>query len=183
MAAQMKYGDYIKGGWEIVKANLGAAIVATLCIGMIPFVGLLVMVNFLAGVKAAKHEGKPIAIGDLFNFDNAVDKIVGPLVVGIGFMFCFVPGALIYFAIPILADKPGTPFMDAVKAGLAFGKANIVPMILLVFIMFFVGGLGAIACYVGMFITQPIALAGLYLAYEDHKSAVQAAAAEGGVQL
>ena len=183
MAVQMRYGDYIKGGWEIVKANLGASIVATLCIGLIPIAGLVVLINFLAGVKAAKHQGKPIAIGDLFNFENAVDKIVGPLIVGVGFMCCFVPGALMYFALPILADKPGTPFLSAVKGGLAFGKANLVPMILLVFILGLVGGLGSIACYVGMFITQPVALAAAFLAYEDHKAAVEAAAAEGGVQL
>jgi uncharacterized membrane protein len=190
MAAEMKYGDYIGGGWNIVKANLVPSIVAALAM-IIPFVGLIVMVNYMAAVKAAKHEGKPIEIGALFNFENAVDKILGPLVFGIIVMIasmCFVlPGiaaaGVFYFSIPILADKPGTPWMNAIKAGMAFGKANLVPCILVSLVLGIVAGLGQIACGVGMLITLPIGLAAHFLAYEDHKAAIEAAAAQGGVQI
>ncbi|MCW8138883.1 MAG: hypothetical protein KIT58_08260 [Planctomycetota bacterium] len=189
MAAQMKYGDYIKGGLEIFKANLVPSVVAVLCM-MIPFVGLLVMINYMAGVKAAKHEGKPIAIGDLFNFENAVDKIVGPflvmVLVQIGASIFFIPGLIVgglfVFVSPIIADRPGTNFLDAMKGSLHFAKANLVPCILLQLVIGLVMFAGFMCC-VGGFVTMPIALAASFLAYEDHKSAVQAAAAEGGVQL
>ncbi|MCO5165026.1 MAG: hypothetical protein M9894_01495 [Planctomycetes bacterium] len=189
MAAQMRYGDYIKGGLDVFKANLVPSIVAVVCT-MIPFVGLLVMVNYMAGVKAAKHDGKPIQIGDLFNFENAVDKIVGPflvmVLVQIGASIFVIPGLIIgglfVFVSPILADRPGTNFLDAMKASLHFAKGNLVPCILLQLVMGIVMMVGFMCC-VGAFVTMPIALAGTFLAYEDHKSAVQAAAAEGGVQL
>lgn len=193
MAVQMRYGDYIKGGLEIVKANLVPSVVFALCM-FIPIVSLaspIFMVNYMAMVKAAKHEGKPMEIGGLFNFENAVDKWVGVflagLCIGIGNACFVIPGiiaaGIFYFVGPILADKPGTPFVNALKGSLQFGKANLVPMIILAFVMGLVAFVGAIACGVGLLVTLPISMAGGFLAYEDHRSAVEAAAAEGGVQI
>ncbi|MBX3471750.1 MAG: hypothetical protein KF878_33255 [Planctomycetes bacterium] len=189
MAAQMKFGDYISGGLEVFKANVVPSVVAVLCM-MIPFVNFLIGINYMAAVKAAKHEGKPIQIGDLFNFENAVDKIVGPFLVvflmNIGSMILFVPGLIIgglfVFVGPILADRPGTSFIDAMKASLHFAKGNLVPCILLSLVVGIVTFVGMMCC-VGAFVTIPLGLGTAFLAYEDHKSAVQAAAAEGGVQL
>lgn len=195
MAAEMKYGDYISGGWGIVKANLVMAAVCLLVMGIVGSITFgilmpLLMVNFMSMIKAAKQEGKPIDIGGLFNFDNAVDKIVAPFIVGfLAFLgnFCIVGGLIVgglfFFTVPILADKPGTPWMNALKGSLAFGKANLVPSILLALVVGIVGGLGTIACYVGIFVTAPIAIAAQWLAYEDHKSAIESAAAAEGVQL
>jgi uncharacterized membrane protein len=193
MAAEMRYGDYIKGGLDIVKANIVPSVVLML-LPIIPFVGLVMpifVVNYLAGVKAAKHQGKPIALGDLFNFENAVDKWVGlfiaGLCIGIGNMLFVIPGIIaagfFYFVPMILADKPGTPFMNAIKGSISFAKANAVPCILVAFIMGLVGALGMVACGIGMLITMPISLAAGYLCYEDHKAGIEAAAAQGGVQL
>lgn len=185
MAVQMRYGDYVKGGFEIVKANLVPSVVYALLL-FIPIVSLggpIWTVNFMACVKAAKHEGKPIQIGDLFNFENAVDKWVGGFIMGLGFMCCIVPGMLLAFIPAIIADKPGTPFMNAVKGALAFGKANIVPMIMLMLVAMVVIVIGEILCVVPVLVALPTAQAAIFLAYEDHKSAVEAAAAEGGVQI
>jgi uncharacterized membrane protein len=193
MAVQMRYGDYIKGGFEIVKANLVPSIVFALLLGLpiVSLAGPIFMVNFLAAVKAAKHEGKPIQIGDLFNFENAVDKWVGPFIVaiciGIGNMCFVIPGILLagilYFTAPILADKPGTPFLNAIKGAASFGKANMVPCVLLAFVLGLVAFLGVIGCGVGILITLPTSMAAGFLAYEDHRSAIEAAAADGGVQI
>lgn len=193
MAVQMKYGDYVKGGLDIVKANLVPSIVLPLLmfVPLVSLAGPIFIVNYMAAVKAAKHEGKPMEIGLFFNFENAVDKWVGLFLCGvltqIGMMLFVIPGILIagvtFFTAPILADKPGTPFMSAIKASVAFGKANIVPMILLAIVLGIVQMAGMIALCVGIFITMPVAVAGAYLAYEDHKSAVEAAAATDGVKL
>ena len=75
MALEMKYGDYVKGGWDLVKPNLVTSIVATLCM-CIPFVGIQVMINYLKGIKEAKNSGKAIEIGSLFDFANVVNNIV-----------------------------------------------------------------------------------------------------------
>lgn len=211
MAVEMKYGDYIKGAVDVVKANLVPAAVAGVLINLamlistagsvlaqvvMPVLGMLSLlaipvglvqgvfvINWMKAVKAAKHEGKPIAIGDLLNFENVVDKVLTGILFGIGIMCCCVPGCLLAFAPCLVADRPGTSFMNAVKASLAFGKQNIVPMILLTVICLVLGGIGSIACLVGMFITSPIGFGALYLAYEEHRSALEAAAAEGGVAL
>lgn len=173
MAAEMKYGEYISGGVEIFKANLVPCIVATLCL-CIPIVGMVVMVNFFAGIKGFKEGGTPIDIGGLFNFENVVDKILVVIVMAIGFMLCVIPGCLIYFAPLIVADKPGTPFMDAVNQSLAFGKANLVNMIILVLILGFLGSIGSVALGIGMLITYPISMCAAWCAYADHKGAISA---------
>lgn len=183
MAVQMRHGDYIKDAVEIVKANLGPSIVAGLLIQSVPVLNGLVAINFMSMVKAARHEGKPMDMGQLFNFENAADKIVGPLVLLLTAIACCVPPLILGFMLPIMADRPGTPWMNAFKGAIEFGKANLVPMLIHGLIMFLVADLGAIACLVGIYITTPIALAAMFLAYEDHKAAVEAAAAEGGVQL
>jgi uncharacterized membrane protein len=185
MAVQMNLGNYIKGGLEIVKANIVPSIVYALLM-FIPVLNLggpIWLANFMAGVKAAKHDGKPMQIGDLFNFENAVDKWVGGFCVGIGFALCFIPGMLLLFTTPIIADKPGTPFINALKAAFNFGKANIVPMIMLAIAAAVVIIIGEILCIVPVLIAMPIAQAAIFLAYDEHKAAVAAAAAEGGVQI
>ena len=210
MAVEMKYGDYIKAAVDVVKANLVPAAVAGVLMNLstvitlvaqvlavvlpvLALVGLLALpvaivqgvfiVNWMRAVKAAKHEGKPIQIADLLNFENVVDKVITGLAFGIGLMCCCVPGALIAFGPCILADRPGTSFMNAIKAALSFGKQNLVPMLLLTIICMVVAFSGSIACLIGLFITGPIGMGALYLAYEEHRSALEAAAAEGGVAL
>lgn len=182
MAVEMKYGDYIKGGWELVKPNLVSSIVAMICM-CIPIVGFQVMINYLKGIKEAKASGKAIEIGSLFAFDNFVNNLVAILIASVFAMCCGIPFALVYFVVPILADHPGVGFMDAVKGALAFGKQNFVASLLLMIVLGVVGALGEIACGVGVLITYPVAMAAMWLAYEDHKAAIHAAAAESGITL
>lgn len=192
MAVQMRYGDYVKQAFDIVKANLVPSIVLV-ALPIIPLVGLVMpifLVNYLAAVKAAKNEGKSMELGDLFNFENAVDKWVGVFLVilinGLASMCVIggiITGGLFLFVPAILADKPGTPFMSAIKASFYFGKANLVPLILLSIVAGIVYFVGILACGLGVFITMPVAAASIYIAYEDHRSALEAAAAEGGVAL
>ncbi len=182
MAVEMRYGDYVKESFEVVKANLGPSVVMALVMA-IPVLGWVAIFNWLAMFKAARAEGKPMDIGGLFNFENAADKIITLLLLCCGYMCCVVPGMLIAFAPCIIADKPGTPAMSAVKAALEFGKANVVPMIVLGLVVAIVQSLGSVACGVGILITMPIAQGALFLAYEDQRAAVEAAAAQGGVSL
>ncbi len=63
------------------------------------------------------------------------------------------------------------------------GQSLIEYMILLALVLGIVQMVGMIACFVGIFITMPVAVSAAYLAYEDHKSGVEAAAAADGVKL
>ncbi|MEZ6187211.1 MAG: hypothetical protein R3F62_19640 [Planctomycetota bacterium] len=141
------------------------------------------MINFMAAVKAAKHEGKAIAIGDILNFENAAGKALTQIGVTIGFIFCCIPGVILFFAPAIVADKPGTSPAQALKAALAFGKGNIVPMLILLIVFIVLVIVGQLACGVGVLFTLPLAQGMVFLAYDAHKASVEAAAAEGGVQL
>jgi uncharacterized membrane protein len=182
MAVEMKYGDYIKGGVDIFKANLVPSLVATLCM-CIPIVGMQVQINYLKAVKEAKNNGKPIEIGAMFDFSNVVNNIVALFILGLSMYCCVVPFFMLLMIPTILADHPGVGFMDAVKAALAFGKKNIVPMILFGLVLGIFISLGSIACGVGIFATLPIGLAAHWLAYEDHKATIHADAAEAGITL
>ncbi len=182
MAVEMKYGDYIKGGWDLVKPNLVTAIVAMICM-CIPIFGIQVSVNFLRGLKEAKASGKAIEIGSLFAMDNIVNNIIAMILCGLFAMCCGLPFCLVYFGPALVADHPGVGFMDIVKGALAFGKQNIVPSLILMIVLGIVGGIGQIALGVGILITYPIAMGAMWCAYEDHKAAIHAAAAESGVTL
>jgi uncharacterized membrane protein len=181
MAVEFKYGDYIKGGIDIFKANLVPSVVATLCM-MIPIVGIQVQVNFLKAIKENKANGKPIDIGSLFDFSNFVNNLVALIIMVIAGYCCLVPMMILFMIPPILADHPGIGFMDAVKGALAFGKQNIVPMIILTLVIGVFISIGSF-CFVGIFATLPIGLAAHWLAYEEHKAAIHAAAAEAGITL
>jgi len=183
MAAEYKFMDYLKGGWEtVVKPNLVPCIIATLCM-CIPILGVQIQINFLKQVRDAKNGGKPIDIGGLFDFSNIVNNIIACFIVGIS-AYCFLIPALILMFVPaILADHPGIGFMDAVKAGLAWGKQNIVPNIIFGVVLACVVIAGEIACGVGVLIAIPVALTGYWMAYEEHKAQITAAAAEAGITL
>ena len=182
MPVKMRLSDYVQESFQIFKASPLTSIVCGLLAG-VPFLGSIVVVNYLTCVKKARVEGGSIKLEDLLNFDHFVDKFVGHLLVWIGFCFCFIPGLLIFFALPILADKPETPFMDAIKGSFAFSKGNIVPLLILAITMSFVGSVGILACGFGMLVTIPMSWTILFLAYDDHRDAVTAAAVESGVAL
>jgi hypothetical protein len=181
MAVEMKYGDYIKGGVDLFKVNLVPSIVAMICM-CIPIFGIQVSVNYLRGLKEAKASGKAIEIGSLFAMDNIVNNIITMIICFLFAMCCGLPFALVYFGPALCADHPGVGFMDIVKGALAFGKQNLVPSLILMIILSIVGGIGGVVV-VGSLITYPIAMGAMWCAYEDHKAAIHAAAAESGVTL
>lgn len=181
MAVEIKFVDHIKEGLNVFTSNLVPSLVALLLM-CVPILQIFVIINYMGAVKAFKEGGKAIEIGDLLKFDNAVNHLIGAIVLGvvlsIGFTLCVIPGLVIailtYFFLPILADKPETPWADALKASLAFGKQNAVPS----FILMILCGLTGM-----FFVTMPIGLAAHMLAYLAHKSDIAAAAAEGGITL
>jgi uncharacterized membrane protein len=183
MAAEYKYADYLKGGWEtVVKPNLVPCVIATLCM-CIPILGIQVAINFLKAIKENKNGGKPIEVGALFDMANIVNNIIACFIMGLS-AYCFlVPYFILMFIPPILADHPGISFMDAVKAALAYGKQNIVPNIILGVVFMCVIIAGEIACGVGVLIAIPVVMSGMWLAYEEHKAQIHAAAAEAGITL
>jgi uncharacterized membrane protein len=147
------------------------------------FLSPLLVMNWMAGVKEFQATGKPIGIGDLLKFNDIVNRYITMFLVGLSAMCCFIPALVTCWAIPVIIDKPGIGFMNALKAGIAFGKKNIVQTLILGIICGVVNMIGEFLCGVGLFITVPITQAAFFLAYELKREEVAAAAAESGISL
>ena len=81
-------------GWLILAIIIG-------CIPVAQFIVPLLGVNFFTCVKNFQESGKKMSIGDLFDFSRALDKIVGPIVIGvligIGYFLLIIPGLILTF--------------------------------------------------------------------------------------
>lgn len=163
------------------------AMIAGLAFGVIGLLMALAMpllvTNYLAGVKEFQATGKPIGIGDLLKFNDIVNRYITVFLVALSAMCCFIPVLLTCWAIPIIVDKPGIGFMNALKAAIAFGKKNIVPTLILMIVLGIVNFIGQMLCGVGVFITMPAIQAAFFLAYDLKRDEVAAAAAESGISL
>lgn len=201
MAAHtFKHADYIKAGLNTFKANLVPGIAAGI-LGMIPVLGASVIVNYLRALK----EKRTPSIGDLLKMDNLVGNFIAQIVAAFGFCCYWVPGAMMIFTMPIMADKPGCQPMNAVKGAFAFGKANLVGVIILMIAVGIVGAIimlpfiivqtvGGLIHWILQLLMTPVVLAAagvvmsltftmIWHAYEDARATVEATAAEGGVAL
>lgn len=212
------FGDLVKGGLGVVKANLvpsllvsalptfmavlgiglnvggqlglipgTIAMIAGLAMSVLSLLMLLAMpllvTNYMAGVKEFQASGKPISIGDLLKFNDIVNRYITIFLVSVSVMCCFVPVLLTCWAVPIIVDKPGIGFMNAIKAAIAFGKKNIVQTLILMIVLGVVNFIGQLACGIGVFITLPAVQAAFFIAYELKRDEVAAAAAESGISL
>ncbi|MCO5167608.1 MAG: FHA domain-containing protein [Planctomycetes bacterium] len=212
------FGDLVKGGISVVKANLMAslALAAPMALlgllnigvnigantGLLPLsllgiiglvsglVGLLfaltlplLVTNYMAAVKEFQSSGKPIGIGDLLKFNDIVNRYITMILVGVSAMCCFIPVLVTCWAIPIIVDKPGIGFMNALKAGIAFGKKNIVQTLILLIVLGIVNFIGQLCCGIGVLITFPAVQAAFFLAYDVKRDEVASAAAEAGISL
>ena len=177
-------GESLSQGFEFFKANVGASIlfvIITVVVGAIPFVGALLMplmsINFMAGVKRYRNNATPFDVGQLFDFSYAVDKIVGPLVVGIlimiGMIFLIVPGIILAlmwaFLYCVLADRPGTSFSEAMKISAAVTKGNRLSIFLFMIICSLLAFVSMIPLGLGLLVAIPMIQAAMYCAYESCK--------------
>ena len=177
-------GDSLSEGFAFFKANAGASIlfvIITVVAGAIPFVGALLMplmsINFMAGVKRYRNNATPFDVGQLFDFSHAVDKIVGPLVVGIlimiGMIFLIVPGIILAlmwaFLYCVLADRPGTSFTEAMKISAAVTKGNRFSIFLFMIVCSLLAFVSMIPLGLGLLVAIPMIQAAMYCAYESCK--------------
>jgi hypothetical protein len=169
MAAEFRFGHYIREGITVYKHNFFPLFVGGL-LGMVPGI----QSNTITQIQRYRATGQAIEISGLFDFDNIANKWLSSI---LG-TFLIIPA----FSMVLLAERPGMSFVDSWKAGFAFGKTNIVGMILLALVGM-VAMVGLIGCCVGVIFTLPLIFPILTIAYEDHKDAVVAAATEAGIEL
>ena len=115
--------------------------------------------------------------GRSFNFDKAVEKIFGPIIlgiiIGIGFLILIIPGIIFSmwwtFSACVLADRPDLSFTDAMKASRNVAKGNWISLILLFVVIGLLQVLGMICLGFGLFVTIPVGHLALYYAYKQAK--------------
>jgi uncharacterized membrane protein len=197
MAVEFKHVDYLKGGWELTRANLIPCVVAMVAMAVLGMIGIgcllwgQIAVNLYKGFKASKESGKPMEIGSLFAFDHFVNNLIAYVIVGVVSMILgiipligiIVAQTLFLMVGPILADKPETPFLDVVKSSVAFAKGNFVPSLIFVAICVVLMIVGCIPAGLGLIIVFPVTMAATSLAYSEHRAAVAAAASTLSAQL
>ena len=58
-------------------------------------------VNFYTSVRNYRESGQKMSFGDLFDFSDALDKIIGPIIVGVliflGYICLIIPGIILTF--------------------------------------------------------------------------------------
>ena len=167
-------GTCVSAGFNGLKKDPVTHIVTTLLIGIVGSVtaGLLtgpMMVGYMRMIKR-EDEGFKAEIADVFKgFDDFVPALLAVLlssiVVGIGFMFCILPGLLIMALVPVatylvaVGEKDG---INAIKRAWDAVKANLMGAFFCGLVLAIVGSLGSFLCGVGIILTLPIAFIGSY---------------------
>jgi uncharacterized membrane protein len=167
-------GTCVSAGINGLKKDPVTHIVTSLLIGIVGGVsaGLLtgpMMVGYMRMIKR-EDEGTKAEIADVFKgFDDFVPALlavlVSSIIVGIGFMLCFIPGLLIMALVPTAAylvavgEKDG---INAIKRAFDAIKANLLGSVLCALVLGIVGSIGGLLCGIGMILTLPIAFIGMY---------------------
>lgn len=167
-------GACISAGINGLKTNPVTHIVTTLLISVVGGVsaGLLtgpMVVGYMRMLKVEEEGGKVEFLDVFKGFDDFVPSLLAVLLssilVSIGFMLCFIPGLLIAALVPTAAylvaagEKDG---INAIKRAFDALKANFFGAFLCSLILGIVGSIGMIFCFVGIFLTLPIAFIGMY---------------------
>ena len=189
---QVKFGEWIEGGFNLYKANFGTLVLASIFVVVIGAVtaGLLAgpMLAGLALITLQLLDGKepkPEA-GKVFKgFDYFLQSFLFVVVWGIGILI----GSVIFGIIPVIGQLASIAFVYAAQAFLMFGmflivdrqmdwlpasiesinvvKTNFWPFFGLSAVAGIIGSLGAIACGIGVVFTIPIQGCILAVAYRD----------------
>ena len=168
---------YMKNFGTLFVAGLVATLLAAVTLGILAgplFGGFIVLcLKLLRGEKGEFNE--------IFaHFDKFGPTFIVFLLYLVFAIVCMIPvlGMLValvlgpvvafvfIFAITLIIQKDMQP-MDAVKQGLELFKPNAVMNWVYVLVFGILGGIGAIACGIGVILTLPFTYVGLALAYQE----------------
>lgn len=142
---------------------LGGSIIASLFFGLISqLVGIAIQAGIAKGALDIT-KGKPISVGSMFAGINWVQVIIASLIIAvasiIGFVLCILPGIAVVFltsfTLYFLIDKD-MPAVDAIKASIAFTRANAGTLIVFFLACIAAFIVGALLCGVGLLVAIPV---------------------------
>ncbi|MEO9324507.1 hypothetical protein ABFT23_13510 [Nocardioides sp. C4-1] len=142
------------------------------------FVAALIVVLQIIGAGIIRGalditEGREFTAATVFKFQNVANVVVTALLIGaavlVGTILCYLPGLVAGFvtsyALYFVVDKNMAP-VDAIKASFELVKDNLGNTVIWYIVSAIVGGVGAIACGVGLLVTYPIAIIGTAYTYK-----------------
>jgi len=174
---QVASGRWIGAGWDLVKADMGAYVLATLIFFLlsgVPFIqGALITGFHIYTMK--KIAGRRAEFADLFKgFNYFIPTLVAMLLIGvftfIGTIFCIIPGlvvaAALKFTYLFIFDKR-MDFWPAMQASHAIVKQDYFGFTMFLILLFLVNVLGLLCCVVGLLVTFPLSIAAITVAYKE----------------
>ena len=172
-------GSWISQGWNLVKADIGMFIVLTLVFGAInSAVPFLLQGALTAGLEIyciKKLLGRQGDFADLFaGFNFFVPTLVAGLViglfVGVGTLFCIIPGlvlaAMYKFTFLFIVDKR-MDFWQAMQASHAVVRNDYFGFTMFLLALVGINILGLLCCVVGLLISVPVSFAAITIAYKE----------------
>ena len=172
-------GHWIGAGWEMVKQDFGTffllALVVAILNSVVPFllVGPLFVGFHIFCMK--KMLNRRAEFADLFKgFNFFVPALVASLLIGIfsfaGTLLCIIPGlvvaAMYKFTYLFIVDK-GMDFWPAMQASHAIVKQDYFGFTMFLLALIGVNILGGICCIIGIFISIPVTVAAITVAYRE----------------
>ena len=189
---QVKFGDWIEGGFNLYKANFGILVLGSIFVVVIGAITAGILAGpMLAGLSLVtlqlldRKEPQPEA-GKVFKgFDYFLQSFLFVIVWGIGILIV----SIMLGVVPVIGQLASVAFVYAAQAFLMFGmflivdrqmdwlpastesinivKTNFWPFFGLSAVAGIIGSIGAIACGIGVVFTIPIQGCILAVAYRD----------------
>jgi hypothetical protein len=179
VTVQVQSGRWISEGWALVKADMGNYVLLALVFLILSSaVPVILQGPLIAGMHIftmKKLLGRRAEFADLFTgFNFFVPTLVASLVigllVGVGTLFCIIPGlvvaAMFKFTYLFIVDKR-MDFWPAMQASHEVVKHDYVGFTLFLVLLFLVNLLGVLCCIVGILVTLPLTMAAITIAYKE----------------
>lgn len=178
-------GSWFSKAWEIITADFSnfvilaliycaiIAVASSTVVGAFLVVGPLSVGFFI--IIFNKIKGIPLNIGDIARgFDYFLAAVLSNILVGffvgLGTIFCIIPGiviaALYLFVAPFIADKK-LDFWEAMEASRKSISGHIFEMSIFIFVLFLVNLIGVLLCVIGLLVTIPLSFVAIALAFDD----------------
>lgn len=183
-------GSLIASGGSRDAAGAGMFLFFATYAGMLFVVTLasLFLMGGLIRMALKQVRGETLKIGDMFSVTDVIGPLIGTAllvtVIGsIGSLFFVVPGLIAYgvmmFALPLVVDQRLGP-IEAITKSFEMLKNDWLMATLFYFVTAMIGGLGGIACGVGMVFTYPIWILSIVLTYRNYTTGGTSPTVTGG---
>jgi hypothetical protein len=172
-------GRWIGAGWAMVKEDLGTFFLMALVLSVISSaVPIILQGPLIAGFHIycmKKLCGRRAEFADMFKgFNFFIPTLVASLVIScftlLGLIACVIPAlvvaAMYKFTYLFIVDKR-MDFWPAMQASHAIVKQDYFGFTMFLLAMIGINILGALCCIVGVFVTIPITLAAITVAYQE----------------